>query len=391
MARKIVTWPKIGALPVLAALIVWMELKQPFPMFRLLSFILFFLLAADLALLVSGRRRDALIMLASVAFGLSAVEALGVAMEKKVSLIVTPGWSVYEPTLGWGPAHPGVYHAQRLDPDTQETIYAADYTFDSHLLRETHSAENGPAIIFFGDSFTFGFGVNDAETMPQAFADLLQHRQRVLNLAQGGFSPQQFLRDLQVGYHDDAIGPDPKLFIFMTAAWHAERTSCKPAWAANAPRYGLENGEPVFKGRCYEGMRLTAHRILWDSAAYRVFIQPFRQKITHDDVELYIRQLVAAVRLAKEKYQVTTLIPYLTSPPGTLDGTGFTEEQIMQRLRDGGAVVIDVSLHKEEADGAAIRIPRDEHPTPLANRLRAKILETHIAQRMSGILLSQLQ
>ena len=96
--------------------------------------------------------------------------------------------------------------------------------------------------------------------------------ERVLNLAAGGFSPQQFLRDLETGFHEKVIGRDPKLFIFMTAAFHAERTACKPVWAFNAPRYVLEDGQLTFKGRCYEGLRLQTQRFLWDSAAYRTLL-----------------------------------------------------------------------------------------------------------------------
>ncbi|VTZ22426.1 conserved hypothetical protein [Methylocella tundrae] len=113
--------------------------------------------------------------------------------------------------------------------------------------------------------------------------------------------------------------------------------------------------------------------------------------MTHDDVELYIRELVAAVKIAKEKYHVATLIPYLDSPPGTLAGAGFTEEQIMQRLRDGGAIIVDVALAKERAEGDEISIPGDEHPTALANRRRAEIIKTYITQHMSGVVLSQLE
>ncbi|VFU08037.1 SGNH/GDSL hydrolase family protein [Methylocella tundrae] len=391
MPGTISTWLRIGAVPILIALVAWMEMRQPFPIFRLLSFVFIFFCIADLASLARGGLRDALVIFASCLFGLCVVEATARFIEPKQLLIVTPGWSVYEPVLGWGVEHPGVYHAERIDPKTGAKIYAADYTFDSKLLRRTISTQSGRPIVFFGDSFTFGFGVNDADTMPQAFADLLQRKQRVLNLAVGGFSPQQFLRDLQTGFQDDVIGPDPKLFVFMTAAWHAERTACKPSWAFNAPRYVLENGEVTFKGRCYEGWRLQAQRFLTETAAWRVFVAPYLQKVTHDDVELYIRELVAAVKIAKEKYHVATLIPYLDSPPGTLAGAGFTEQQIMQRLRDGGAIIVDVALAKERAEGDEISIPGDEHPTALANRRRAEIIKTYITQHMSGVVLSQLE
>lgn len=380
----------IAAVPLLLGLIVWVEMKQSWPFFRLVSFVAGFLLIACLASLARGRWRDGLAMLASLAFGLCAVELAAILLEPKVALDVSSGWADYEPVLGWGASHPGVYHAARFDAKTGATLYSVDYTFDSNLTRQTLSAQSGRPIVFFGDSFTFGFGLNDPDTMPQAFADLLQRKQRVLNLANGGYSPQQFLRTLETGFRDGVIGPDPNLFIIMTGALHVERTACKAPWGVNAPRYTLENGALVFKGRCYEGWRLDAQRFLQHTGAYRYFIQPYLRRLTHDDVERYIRELNAATVLARDKYHVATLIPYLRAP-GALASSGFTDDLIMQRLREGGAIVIDASLQKEEADGAPLSIPGDGHPTALANRLRAELIKSYIAQHMSRTLLSQLE
>ncbi len=391
MTGKLLKALRIAAVPLLVGLIVWVELKQPTPWFRLYSFLFGFLLVACLASLARGRWRDGLTMLASFAFGLCLVELAATLLEPKTMLVTSAGWNVFEPVLGWGPAKPGTYHATSIDPKTGATIYSVDYTVDSKLTRPTLSAESGPAIVFFGDSFTFGFGLNDADLLPQAFADVIQRKQRILNLANGGYSPQQFLRTLETGFRDGVIGPDPKLFIFLTLAWHAERAACKPSWTLNAPRYALENDVPVYKGRCYEGWRLAARHALLQTAAYRYFVEPYLQRITRNDVELYIRELDAAVALAKTKYHVETLVPYVRSSPEALAGTGFTDESIMQRLREGGAIVIDASLQKEKAAGAPIEIPGDGHPTADANRLRAELIKSYITQHMSGILLSQLE
>lgn len=389
MAARLLKSLRFTAPALLLALIAWAETRQPVAWFRLLSFAFGFAFLASLAWLARGRLRDGLTMAASLAFGLCLLEGAANLIENKVVLITTPGWTVYEPVLGWGPGKPGTYHSTRLDPKTGATIYSADYTFDSALLRQTVSAPGGRSIVFFGDSFTFGFGLDDADAMPQVFADLLQRRQRVLNLANGGYSPQQFLRMMETGFRDGVIGPDPALFIFLTAAFHAERTACKPAYTLNAPRYVLENGALAFRGRCYEGARLRLRQFLLDSAAWRSFVEPYRQSLTRADVELYLAEVSAAVKLAREKYGVETLIPYLRSSPGTLAHTGFTEEDIMRRLGESGALVFDAGLKSE--DGAPLEIAGDGHPTALANRLRAELIKSYIAQHISGINLSRLE
>ncbi len=177
--------------------------------------------------------------------------------------------------------------------------------------------------------------------------------------------------------------------MFMTAPWHAARTACKLSWAAHLPRYVLENGQLALKGDCYEGLNRWLRAWLENAASYRWFIEPYRNEISHDDVDLYIRILVAAVNLAREKYHAATLIPYIANH-WYLKGTGFSDDEIVQRFRDGGAMVVDVSLAKEFAAGAKLSIVGDEgaHPTPLANRLRASLLKDSIENRMPGILVA---
>lgn len=376
------------AIVVLVGLIALMETRQPFPSFRLATFILAFVALAGMASLLRGKLRDGVVILASLALGLSAVETTATILQAKVPPAAPNTWSVGQSVMGWGAPRAGRFHDEKTDPKSGAPIFRADYTFDSNLLRETHSAETGPTIVFFGDSFTFGQGLDDADTLPQNFADLLGRKQRVLNLGFPGYGPQQVLAELQSGRFDSVIGAQPRLFIFLTAAsLHVERTACKPIWVRFGPRYVLENGKPVLTGPCYAGVRLWAREWLENMASYRLFVEPYLQKPTHEDVELYVRILLSAVSLAKEKYGVATLVPYLTNRV-YLQGTGFSDDEIIRRLREGGANVVDASLLKEEAGGAIITIKGDGHPTPLANHLRASLLQDYIENRMPGILVA---
>jgi hypothetical protein len=370
-------------------LMLWLELKHPFPKFRLATFVLIFALFVDLASIARGATRNALVVLASLVFGVAVAEGVAGAVPPRTVVNIERGWAVRQPIMGWGPERAGTYHSEMRDTTDNSVIYATDYTFDSNLLRQTVSAESGPTIVFFGDSFTFGDGVKNDETLPQVFADLTDRKLRVLNLALTGYSPQQFLREVETGRFDKVIGPDPKLFVFLTAPWHAERTSCKAYWTPHAPLYALEDGRVLYKGECSEGASLRLREWLEDSAAYRWLIEPWRHKVNHADVELYVSVLEAAVKMAKEKYSVPTIVPYLRQPAQYLQGTGFTDDAIMERLTKAGAIVIDATLQKEEDSGAPIWIRIDRHPTAYANRLRAELIKTYIDQNMSNILLSQ--
>ena len=392
MSRNLSLKLRYGLLLILLGLIAFLEARQPFASFRLVSFILAFLALACSASLLRGKWRDGFVVMTSLAFGLSFVETIAVIFDSRSLPVLAKGFTVPQPVIGLGPEHAGRFHSEKTNRKSGGQIYSVDYTIDSNLLRETKSIDTGPTIAFFGDSFTFGEGLNDADTLPQRFADLLDRKQRVLNLGYPAYGPQQFLAELQTGRFDKVIGEQPRLFIFQTAAGHAERTSCKPFWVRRWPRYELENGEVVLKGTCHDGPTQGIRVWIEHMASFRLFVEPYLQRITHDDVELYIRILLAATKLAKEKYGVATLIPYSqTLGSRYLDGTGFTDDEIVQRLREGGAMVVDVSLAKEEAAGAPVTIKGDGHPTALANRLKASILKEYIEQHVPGILVADLQ
>jgi hypothetical protein len=393
MARTILFSLRLVAIPVLLALIFKIEAGQPIAMFRLLTFGVAFLFLADIASLLRGSWRDFAFALASLAFGIFLIEAAGNIWGPRDPVVLSPdGLFAPQPVTGWGPGHAGRFHAEKTDPATGSTIYSVDYTIDSNLLRKTQSCETGPAVVFFGCSFTFGIGLNDDQTLPQAFADSLDRKIRVLNLGIGAYGPQHFLAELQSGFFDSVIGPHPRLFIFATAAWHVDRSACKPYWMRFAPRYKIENGQPILKGACYEEFgRLKEW--LQSSAAYRWLIDLYWAGASRDDVELYLQVILSAINFAKAKYDAAVIVLYLESNQKDkpyLRGTGFTTEAIIQRLRDGGAAVIDASLEKEQAAGMAVSIPGDGHPTGLANRLRASILKKYLERNMPEALASTL-
>jgi hypothetical protein len=62
--------------------------------------------------------------------------------------------------------------------------------------------------------------------------------------------------------------------------------------------------------------------------------------VSRDDIELYLQITLAAINLAKAKYGVPVIVLYLgyDGENSFLQGTGFSTEAVLQRLRDGGAL-----------------------------------------------------
>jgi hypothetical protein len=159
MAVRISFAFRVAAVPVLLAVIAIVETRHPFNMFRLVSLGVVFFLLVDIASLLRGNWRDFLLVLTSLAFGIFLIEAAANILEPKQSTVVSPeGLYGSRPAIGWGPGHPGRFHAEKTDPKMGATIYSVDYTIDSNLLRQTLSCETGPTVVFLAARSLSGKG-----------------------------------------------------------------------------------------------------------------------------------------------------------------------------------------------------------------------------------------
>jgi hypothetical protein len=78
--------------------------------------------------------------------------------------------------------------------------------------------------IFFGDSFTYGEGINDNDTLPYLFEELSEGRYRAYNLAFHGYGPQQMLRLIETGFLEKIISDQrPLVVVYEALIQHIER------------------------------------------------------------------------------------------------------------------------------------------------------------------------
>jgi lysophospholipase L1-like esterase len=341
--------------------------------------ILGFVFVIGMLIILRGWLRDAALVLASMLFCLVAVEAYQVLINTRTITEQPKEFAGSKPVLGWGALTPGSFVAKKVDAKTGEVIYDVTYTIDDNLLRRTSSAAGGPTIAFFGDSFVFGEGLPDGETLPQVFSDLEGGTLRVLNFAFSGYGPQQFLRALETGIYDNLLR-DSGLFIYETAPWHAERTACTPPFMLRAPRYVWRDGRVTYAGACAEGLTRLLRELIGHSAAFRALVQPAEGTPTRADVDLYIATILRAVNLAREQYHAPTLVLYVPISyvylfENYLQKSGYTDQEIMQKLRDGGAEVIDGTLKPTDYPHLTLNLPKDGHPTGASNRLWAEMIK----------------
>ena len=101
----------------------------------------------------------------------------------------------------------------RFAPITTVEVRAGEasftYSTDLHGFRNTMPWPAQADIVAVGDSFVFGFGVNDDQTWIRLLADSLPGS-RVINLGLPGQGPQQYLR----AYEKFGVALKPKLLLF---------------------------------------------------------------------------------------------------------------------------------------------------------------------------------
>jgi len=360
--KKLIVPALLGAAGLFLGLFFRGNWAIPFAFF--LCFVLAVWIAAQFR---SNWIRNTAVVGASVTLFLTVAETYALIVYNPAVVIQTAGFTRMDAVLGWGP-RPGIGHQTKYDLQTGQVVADADYTIEPRGIRKTVSAPSGPTVAFFGDSMTFGQWLADSETMPQLFSDLTGRRMHVLNLAVSSYGPQQFLRALETDLFSDILGK-PKLFVYMTSQFHVQRTSCMLGFVMLAPRYKLIDGHPQFQGRCRGLIYALAAR----TSIYKAFVEPALLHIGREDIDLYVAVLTRAGELARQKYGAPTVIVYLRDPPFARL-SGFSDDEIMRRLRDGGLKVIDGTLDPRDFPGRPLEIPGDGHPTGVANLARAKML-----------------
>jgi hypothetical protein len=77
---------------------------------------------------------------------------------------------------GWLSDRTAIYRRAKTLPDGSQ-IYDVSYSIDTEGMRTTPAGKGSGAapVFFFGDSFTFGEGVSNGQTLAAAFARVTEH------------------------------------------------------------------------------------------------------------------------------------------------------------------------------------------------------------------------
>jgi hypothetical protein len=275
---------------------------------------------------------------------------------------------------------PGEFRARKLASDG-ELIYDVNYTIGSDGFRVTPQFEGKPkrSFNFLGDSFTFGEGVQDRETMAYFVGDESRKAGKpvtVKNFGMSGGGVNQALAILQ-----SKLPIDARTHFMLTTPWHASRAACADFFTLGSPKYVLgSSGEAIRDGYCrsfawVEHSPKAVRGFITSSNIFKL-IQDSLFVISDQDkqIELYLGILETAAKAISSRGE-TLVVGFIKADESWFVGS-YDNEKIAKKIKDMGINVIDMTLSKRNED-----LPRsfylhelDKHPTAAANLQRARLL-----------------
>jgi hypothetical protein len=198
-----------------------------------------------------------------------------------------------------------------------EKLYDVVYTMDANGLRVSspnpQSARlNQPCVLFFGDSYTFGWGLNDQETLPYRVAERSNSRYRVYNLAFPTHGAHQMLAALERGLASKLVDCTPqniKYVIYVATADHVRRAAgLREIDHLHGPRYALgADGTVSYQGQFGEDYSRAdkLRSLLAKSSLYRQLAGGdaiYMRAYSDADVALYLAIVNTAAARIKNLY-----------------------------------------------------------------------------------------
>ena len=136
--------------------------------------------------------------------------------------------------------------AHKIDTSDNSTIYNISYQTDDFGWRITPSSDgsSNQCVLFFGDSFTIGEGVNGDETLPFYFGT--EQKARIYNFGFHGYGPHQALALFLSGEVEKITQHCQSTIAFYESLpGHIRRANGFSQWERNnhAPRFALRDNK----------------------------------------------------------------------------------------------------------------------------------------------------
>ncbi len=335
--------------------------------------------------------RTASLSIAAVMFALTAIEAVAVEMTPKainsgVNKTHTPwDWLPYNAILGYRPRPATAVTA--VATRGEETVFRAVYTIDASGVRAApgsapDSTQAGKPYLFIGDSFVFGEGLPDADTLPAQFAREANSKARVVNLGVVGYGAEHLVRALETGLYDSYAPGGAKAVITWIIPQQLPRVTGDGNWLGDAPRYVLDGSAavPRFTGTFFE------HR-LFNPFAGALYLAREKFKAValatnaareRQQADLFVALFARLKQLAQERFGAPLVVVHLWPDTVRKDDANSVYVPILLAIRDLGVRTISVDKMIGIHDRSPYYIPIDGHPNARLNDLIAQALKAQL-------------
>ncbi len=283
---------------------------------------------------------------------------------------------------------PGIFTAKKLAANGA-VIYDTVFTIGQDGFRVTprYEAKQKYRINFLGDSFTFGEGVADNQTMAYYVGDLVNsqsggklHPLQVKNYGIHGWGVHQSLAILQ-----SKLDHQADVQFVLTAPWHASRSACADFFTMGSPKYKLEDTGMVKRAGYCRSFAWVEHspkalRGLIASSKLFNLIQDSLFVINDQDkqIELYLG-ILKTIQVEAKNSGEQLVIGFIKADDKWFVGS-YTNEKILAELKTADINVVDMTLadKNELVDRKYYLHNQDKHPTALGNLERSKLLVFHL-------------
>ena len=271
-----------------------------------------------------------------------------------------------------------------------ELVYRQTYHFDATAARVTPQGPAGAGTyLFLGDSFTFGQGLPDDETLAAQFAKANDLKVRAINLGVPGYGPNHLVRLFEAGLLDRYTSQSVKAVVTWIIPAQLARVTGDGSWLGSSPRYVLENGVLRHTGSFNEYRLFNplagAKYLLGEQFA---FIDAIGMKQRQDQqIELFVAMMARLQQYSREKFGAPLVVIYSWPDEYSRPGHGASEFAqpmlvgILNRLRDLLIPLVAVDQRTGKYDVSQLNIPHDGHPKAFTNELIAGELKQRLIQR----------
>ena len=323
------------------------------------------------------------------------------AIETAFALLLTrrnSSFPVYPPQyfqpddeLGGAPERGAAAHVTKRVGST--VVYDVTYTIGANGLRRS-PPDRGPGAtscaLFFGDSFMFGEGLADDQTLPWRVGALTDGDVRVYNFGFHGFGAQQMLAALEGSRIEKTVDCRPTHVIYEAIPDHVARAAGYYNFMRHGPRYEVIGGtaggadSAAYRGHFDDAeahrsaLRAAVASMLEKSWLYR-WLSSLSPQPNDDDLRRYVAIVKTAERVALARYPGCRFDVLYWD----IHGGGPVDEKVLPALRAAGLDVYDAGqiLPGFRAHPMSYALsPYDAHPSARADDLLAR----HLVQQLFG-------